>query len=335
MAPQPKSAVKVVFGAMTIGNGQEQSRVSDLSEAGKILDIFQSYGHNEVDTSRYYGSGTSEEYLGKLNWQDRGIVMDTKFYPTVGKGMDKEHWTHSPEHIRENMRLSLKALNAKKIDMWYLHGPDRTTPYIDTLREVNNLYKEGCFDKFAISNYMSWEVAQICEICETHGWVKPSVYQGIYNALHRTVEAELFPCLRHYGMGYYAYNPLGGGFFTGAFTKDTEEVEKGSRFDPDKWQGKMYRAKYFKDEYFKALDIVKPVAEKHGLTMAEVALRWITHHSQLGTKYPDAILIGASSTKHIEQNLKDLDKGALPDDVVKSLDEAWEIVRPVVSKYWH
>ena len=140
---------------------------------------------------------------------------------------------------------------------------------------------------------MAWEVAQICEICEAHGWVKPVVYQGIYNALNRTVEAELFPCLRHYGMGFYAYNPLGGGFFTGTFKKESE-VEKGSRFDPNKWQGKMYRAKYFRDEYFQALDIVKPAAEKYGLAMAEVALRWMTHHSQLGQKYPDAILTGAS-----------------------------------------
>ena len=56
----------------------------------------------------------------------------------------------------------------------------------------------------------------------------------------------------------------------------------------------MYRAKYFRDEYFHALDLVKPAAEKHGLTMAEVALRWMTHYSQLDRKYPDAILIGAS-----------------------------------------
>lgn len=95
-------------------------------------------------------------------------------------------------------------------------------------------------------------------------------------------------------MGYYAYNPLGDDFFIGTFSKETE-VEKGSRFDPEKWQGKTYRAKYFKDEYFEALDIVKPAAEKHRLTMAEVALRWMTHHSQLGKKCPDAIVIGASS----------------------------------------
>lgn len=307
---------------------------SDLDDAKKILDIFQSHGHDEVDTSRFYGSGTSEEYLGRLKWQDRGIVMDTKFYPTVGRGMDKDQWTHKPDHLRENLTRSLKALQADKVDMWYLHGPDRTTPYIDTMREVNELHKQGLFDRFGLSNYMAWEVAQICEICEAHGWIKPIVYQGIYNAMNRTVEAELFPCLRHYKMGYYAYNPLGGGFFAGNFKKDAE-VEKGSRFDPEKRQGSMYRGKYWNDAYFEALDIVRPAAEKQGLTMAETALRWMTHHSKLGKEYPDAILIGASSTNHIEQNLVDLEKGPLPEDVLKALDEAWEKVKPITSKYWH
>jgi aflatoxin B1 aldehyde reductase len=229
---------------------------------------------------------------------------------------------------------SLKALNTKKVDIWYLHGPDRTTPYEETMRGVNDLYKEGLFDRFALSNYMAWEVAQICEICEHNGYVKPVVYQGVYNALHRSIEPELMKCLRHYNMGFYAYNPLGGGFFTGQLKKEAE-VEKGSRFDPNKWQGKSYRARYWNDSYFEALDIVRPVAEKHNLTMAEVALRWMTHHSVLGREYPDAILIGASSTKHIDQNLKDLEKGPLPEDVVEALDQAWEKVKPLCTKYWH
>ena len=240
-SPHP-TAVPIVFGAMTIGNGAEQPRTTSLDECSKILDIFQAHGHSEVDTSRYYGSGTSEEYLGKLEWEKRGLVMDTKLYPTVGKGMDTDNWTHRPEHLRQNLQRSLKALNCKKVHMYYLHGPDRTTPYIDTLREVNNLYKEGYFEKFAISNYMAWEVAQICEICEANGWIKPCVYQGIYNSIHRAVEPELMACLRHYKMGFYAYNPLGGGFFAGNFQKEGQ-VDKGSRFDPEKWQGKSYRAR--------------------------------------------------------------------------------------------
>ena len=87
--------------------------------------------------------------------------------------------------------------------MWYLHAPDRTTPYEVTLKAVNDLYREGKFKKFGISNYMayvyifadmtptdetyhlSWEVAEIVGICKANGYIQPTAYQGIYNAIHR------------------------------------------------------------------------------------------------------------------------------------------------------
>lgn len=52
-----------------------------------------------------------------------------------------------------------------------------------------------------------WEVAQISEICKANGYIQPTAYQGIYNAIHRAVEPELFPCLRKYGISFYAFNP--------------------------------------------------------------------------------------------------------------------------------
>jgi aflatoxin B1 aldehyde reductase len=76
------------------------------------------------------------------------------------------------------------------------------------LRGVNALHEEGYFSRFGMSNCMSWEIAQICELCETNGWIKPSVYQGTYNALHRAIEPELIPCLRKYGISLYAVQPL-------------------------------------------------------------------------------------------------------------------------------
>ena len=91
--------------------------------------------------------------------------------------------------------------------MWYLHGPDRTTPYEETLRAVNELYKEGKFKRFGISNYVSWEVAEIVGICRSNGWVQPTAYQGLYNAIQRKVEPELFPCLRKFGIAFYEFNP--------------------------------------------------------------------------------------------------------------------------------
>jgi len=330
---QQKSAINIVFGAMTFGS-TPTSRTPDISVCAKILDIFQSHGHNEIDTARFYNTGTSEEYLGKLDMKKRGIVVATKLYPTKGTQMPGEQISHSPADLRKHLLLSLQALQADKVDMWYLHGPDRSTPYEETLREVNNLHKEGYFRRFGLSNFMSWEVAQICGICEKNGWIKPVVYQGIYNVLHRAVEPELFPCLRAHGIAFYAFNPLGGGFLTGKVSKDSD-VEKGSRFDSDTRVGQMYRQRYWNDKYFTALDMIKAVGEKHGLSMTEISLRWMSHHSFLKRQFDDAILIGASSINHIEQNLVDLEKPPLPEDVVTTLNEAYEFVKPVTTKYWH
>jgi aflatoxin B1 aldehyde reductase len=322
---------------MTIGKpGVEMTRVHTLEETAALLDIFQAHGHYEVDTARVYGDGSSEEYLAEVGWQKRGLQMHTKLYPTKGKfTFLKEAWSHTPEDLRGGLMASKAALKADKLDIWYLHAPDRSVPFEDTLREVNKLYEEGHFKRFGISNYMSWEVAQICEICDRNGWIKPTVYQGLYNALHRGVEQELFPCLRHYGISLFAFNPLAGGLLTDRYTRETQDIETGSRFDPNRGQGKMMRTRYWHDQYFDALDILRPVAKKHGLTEAECAIRWLMHHSAMKREYGDAVIVGASSAKHLEQNLVDCEKGPLPEDVVKALDEGWQKVKGVATKYFH
>jgi len=310
--------------------------------------------------------------LGELDWKSRGLVMETKFFPTAGRSMSKSDepeggWRHTPEHLRQNLKASLQTLKTDKVDMWYLHGPDRSTPYEVTMKAVNDLYKEGYFNRLGLSNFMSWEVAQICEICEKNGWIKPSVYQGVYNGLQRAVERELFPCLRHYGMSFYGYNPLAGGYLTDRYHRDDkpEDHEAGSRFDPSRMQGKMYRMRYWNDAYFDALDILRPVAKKHGLTEAECALRWSMHHSVLRKEKGDAIIIGASSVKHMvcirncivlvmrfftiiqftysistkanreqESNMENLEKGPLPDEVVEALNQGWDRCKGNAIQYW-
>ncbi|RPD52596.1 Aldo/keto reductase [Lentinus tigrinus ALCF2SS1-6] len=335
-----KSALNVVMGAMTFGEqGKEGARVYELKDVEAILDIFQAHGHYEIDTARVYCGGTSEEYLGKVNWKKRGLVMDTKLYPTAAAGSRAvgapSLISHSPEDLRKYLDISLKALQTDSIDMWYLHGPDRGTPYEVTLKAVNDLYKEGKFKRFGISNYMSWEVAEIVGICKANGYIQPTAYQGIYNAIHRKVEPELFPCLRKFGIAFYEFNPLGGGFFTGRYRSLQDEVEPGSRFDPNKGVGKLYRVRYWNEPYFHALSKIEAVGEKYNLTLAEIALRWISHHSLMKREYGDAVLIGASSTKHIEQNLIDLEKGPLPEEVLKVLDEAWLSVSAYATPYFH
>ncbi|KAJ6580796.1 Aldo/keto reductase [Mycena capillaripes] len=332
--PAQKSALNIVMGAMTFGApGADGARVDNVQDIEAILDVFLKHGHRELDTARVYCHGTSEATLGKINWQEKGILMETKLYPFPG--IPQITGTHSAQDLRKYLLMSLKALNTDKLEMWYLHGPDRTVPYQETLKAVDELYREGYFKRFGISNYMAWEVAEIVGICKQHGYIQPTAYQGLYNAIHRNVESELFPALRKFGISFYEFNPLAGGFFTDRYISADDKAESGSRFDPERNQGKDYRKRYWKPAYFAALDAVRPVAAAHGLTMAEVALRWVSHHSLMRREHGDSVLIGASSLQHIEQNLIDLEKGPLPDEVVKALDAAWQTVKADAAPYYH
>ncbi|KAF7345487.1 Aldo/keto reductase [Mycena venus] len=370
--PPQQSALNIVMGAMTFGApGTDGARVHDVKDIEAILDVFLKHGHREVRLftlccapalthlilRAYTAGGTCEEYLGKINWQEKGILMETKLYPTPGKEFTG---SHSPEDLRKFLMMSLKALNTEwaqlillpalqltdsvllnsKIEMWYLHGPDRSVPYEVTLKAVDELYREGHFRRFGISNYMAWEVAEMVGICKRNGYIQPTAYQGIYNAIHRGVEPELFPRATQVRHRVLRVQPpynffFAGGFFTDRYTSMDEKPESGSRFDPERNQGKNYRKRYWKPAYFEALAAIRPVVEAHGLTMAEVALRWISHHSLMRREHGDAVLIGASSLAHIEQNLIDLEKGPLPDEVLKALDSAWEHVKPHASNYYH
>jgi aflatoxin B1 aldehyde reductase len=330
-----KTKLPIVFGAMTIGKaGVEQARVHDLKDTGTLLDIFQKHGHKLVDTARIYGEGSSEEYLGELKWQERGLVVDTKLYPSVVHG---DEISHTATGLRKYLLESLEALKTDKIDLWYLHGPDRNTSFEETFRSCNDLHKEGYFNRLGLSNYMSWEVAYISDMCIRNGWIRPAVYQGVYNAIHRTVELELFPCLRHYGMAFYAFNPLAGGYLTSRYHRDTENssIESMSRFDPNTSQGRKYRGRFWNDTMFDALGIIRGAAGKYQLTEAECALRWIVHHSKLEADLGDAVIIGVSSVKHLQENLGDLEKGPLLDEVVESLNKAWTKTKGVVLNYFH
>lgn len=101
--------------------------------------------------------------------------------------------------------------------------------------------------------------------------------------------------------------------------------------------GEVYRKRYFKDATFEALRLIEPVVQKHNLTLLETALRWCVHHSALNMQNGgrDGVIIGVSSFSQLESNLRDLEKGPLPEEVVKALDEAWLVTKPTTPNYWH
>ncbi|KAK7044824.1 Aldo/keto reductase [Favolaschia claudopus] len=331
MSAKPTSNVSVVFGAMLFGN-----MVTEPEAASKLLDAFQKHGHSEVDTARMYAGGRSEQMLGSFGWQARGLKVSTKVFPTKGKNMTwltPDELTHSPADVRTAFNLSLEALKADKIDIYYLHAPDHSVPVEDTLREINKIHSEGKFERFGLSNYSAAEVAKICDICKQNSWVKPSVYQGVYNAQHRVVEDELIPCLRDNNISFYVYNPLAGGFLTSRYTRGQTEFPEVDRFNPALPFATHQRARFWNDANFTAIELLRAAIAPHGITESEAALRWLAHHSVLKKKFGDAVILGPRGLKHLEENLDDLDKGPLPADVVEALEAGWKETKTLPLTY--
>ncbi|KAK4164356.1 putative aflatoxin B1 aldehyde reductase member [Cladorrhinum sp. PSN259] len=322
---------RVILGLMTFGTDESTgARITDTEKASQILDLLQSRGYNEVDTARVYVGGTQERFArDALKWQERGLTLATKVQYPANDG------DNVAEKVKESVRVSLEELGTETVDILYLHAADRATPFAETLEAINDLHKQGKFVTFGISNFTAFEVAEIVLTCKYNGWVKPTIYQGMYNAITRSIETELIPACKRYGLDVVVYNPLAGGLFSGKIkTKDMVPAE--GRFSDAARSGKMYRDRYFKDSTFRALQVVESAVEKAGLTQIEAALRWVVHHSKLNVlDGNDGVIIGVSGIEQLDENLNGFEKGPLPEEVVKAFDEAWGIAKVDTVNYWH
>ncbi|KAL7622711.1 hypothetical protein AAE478_006389 [Parahypoxylon ruwenzoriense] len=321
---------RVILGLMTFGpDDTAGARITDINEFNRCLDTFQARGYNEVDTARVYIDGQQEAFTRATKWKERGLTLATKFkYPS-------EAGANQAAKIVESLETSLKELDGFG-QIIYLHAADRATPFAETLEAVDKLHKAGKFVRFGISNFTAAEVAEVVLTCKYNGWVRPTIYQGMYNAITRGIEPELIPACRRYGLDIVVYNPIAGGLFSGKIKSVDIDPAEG-RFSTKSSTGANYRNRYFKESTFKALQAVERAVEKYPeLTMVEVALRWVVHHSQLKIKGDnDGILIGVSSHDQLVSNLDDVEKGPLPEDIVQALDEAWGIAKSDAPNYWH
>ena len=195
---------RVILGLMTFGPpGTEAkgARVTSIDDYNACLDYLQQNGYNEVDTARVYISGDQEAFTKQAKWQERGLQLATKCMP-LKPGM------HKPEELKATLNKSLKELGTDSVDIFYLHAPDRSVPFADTMGACNDLFKEGKFQHLGLSNFAAWEVAEVWNIANERGWVKPTIYQAMYNAITRDIETELVPCCRKYGLDIVVYNPV-------------------------------------------------------------------------------------------------------------------------------
>ncbi|KAJ3038009.1 hypothetical protein HDV00_001053 [Rhizophlyctis rosea] len=285
--------------------------------AQKYLDSLKRLNINHIDTARVYLE--SETVLGQLQ-AGQNFIIDTKVPGFTPKSQTRDA-------VFEAQKLSFEKLHVEQVDVYYLHGPDPETPIEETLAAINDLYKAGKFKRFGLSNFDSTQVEHIYAYCTKEGYVPPTVYQGGYNAVSRQVEKDLFPVLRKFGIVFYAYAPIAGGFLS----KSVEQLTAGAsgRWDPNSKEWGVYHAIYNRPEMMKGLTEWNPIAQEAGIDRSELAYRFIAYHSLIDAEKGDALIVGASRVGQLEKTMQFLEKGPLSSHVVDRIEKVWEIMKDV------
>lgn len=309
--------VNLILGTMTFGESVFQPDVE------QFIHTFLDAGYDELDTAYVYNGGTCETLLGEvLPSLKHPYKIATKVNPRISGKLDG---AAAYKQVNE----SLKRMNLDRVNTVFLHFPDPATPVISVLDAMSELHNQGKYKELGLSNFPAWMVADVWNICDRNGWVKPTVYEGIYNPLTRRAEVELNDCLNYYGLRFYAYNPMCGGLLTGRYGNYMESPADG-RFT----HRPNYQRRYWKKSFFDGLRIIQEACEQSQITTIEATYRWLAHHSMLDGSRGDAILIGASKLNHLKQNMEAVKAGPLPEDIVKAFEAAWMITKGDSPEYF-
>ncbi|MCK4394767.1 aldo/keto reductase [Candidatus Bipolaricaulota bacterium] len=245
---------------------------TDLDEARRIVDEAIDSGINFIDTADCYARGGSEEYLGialKENGHRDDVVMATKAVATMGEGPN-DHGA-SRYHLTRAVEASLKRLQTDRIDLFYLHITDITTPIDEILDTLDVLVRQG---KILYIGTSKWPVPLIMELLalsEKDGLPRTVAEQPPYNLTDRRIEMELvWTCMRH-GIGIVPFGPLAGGILSGVYRKG-QPAPEGHKF---KEIGQRDGHKRYTEETMDLVEKLIPLAEARGVTLAEFSLAWL------------------------------------------------------------
>jgi aryl-alcohol dehydrogenase-like predicted oxidoreductase len=296
---------KLSLGTMMFG-GQ-----TGEAEALSIMDYCYEQGLNFWDTADVYNAGESERIVGKaLKGRREDIVLATKVFYAFGDKLNNRGLNR--RHIMESIDGSLRRLNTDYVDLYYMHAPDYESSLEETLDTLSCLVRSGKVRYLGVSNFASWQIADILGLCELKGFVKPVISQNIYNLLLRDVEQELMPCLAAHKMGMAVYNPIAGGFLTGKYKN--RETGTNTRFANQK----NYVDRYWSEANFAAVEKFEAIAGEQGIGLLELALRWCINRLSVNT-----LVSGVSRLEQIKANIAALETSALAPEAVAACDEVW------------
>jgi aryl-alcohol dehydrogenase-like predicted oxidoreductase len=299
---------ELCLGTMTFGGSEGMwGKIGTLQQqdaerlVGQALDA----GINFIDTADVYAGGVSEQITGQalrnLKVPRDQVVVATKVFSETGPGANMRGATRG--HILDGVKASLKRLQLEHIDLYQIHGFDPATPIEETVRALDQLVRQGHVRYVGVSNWAAWQIVKALGIAERLGLARFDSLQAYYTVAGRDLERELVPMLRSEGLGLMVWSPLAGGLLSGKYGRQ-QQGEEGSRrtqfdFPP-----------VDRERAWDVIDVMRPIAEARGASVAQVALAWLLHQPQVTT-----VIVGAKRPEQLADNIKATELRLSPEEL--------------------
>jgi aryl-alcohol dehydrogenase-like predicted oxidoreductase len=281
------------------------------AESFAIMDRALELGITFFDTADVYGwrtgEGVTEQIVGRWLAQGGGrrerIVLASKVYGTMGDGPNDRRL--SAYHVRRACDDSLRRLRTDHLDLYQMHHVDRETPWEEIWQAMEILVQQGKVVYVGSSNFAGWHVARAGETARARHFLGLVSEQSLYNLAARTVELEVIPACRAYGVGVIPWSPLAGGLLGGALQKASAGRRASERLQKNV---EKHRA---------ALERYEALCRDLGAEPADVALAWLVQRP--GVTAP---IIGPRTIDQLTASLRALEL-TLDPETLRRLDEIW------------
>jgi 1-deoxyxylulose-5-phosphate synthase len=285
-----------------------------------VMDAAAELGFSFFDVADVYPvppdpktAGSTEEIVGRwLKGRRDQFVVATKFHGPMGPGPNDRG--NSRKHMIAACEASLRRLQTDRIDVYYAHQFDPTTPLEETMEAFDRLHAAGKVLYVGLSNFSAWQLGLANALIAERRLARIAALQPRYSLLFRQPERDLLPLAKALGIAVMPYNPLGAGMLTGKYQRASEPPPE-SRFGWGDY-GRMYQGRYWSEEMFGVVDALVEVAKQESMTPAQTAIAWIVSRDAI-----TAPIVGASRPDQLRDTVQALDR-KLSTEAVTRLDEA-------------
>jgi aryl-alcohol dehydrogenase-like predicted oxidoreductase len=250
-------------------------------------------GINFIDTANVYSLGKSETLTGQAiratGLPRHELVIATKATGSMdetpnGRGQSRYH-------LMQQVDASLKRLQLDHIDLYQLHGFDKLTPFEESLGALNDIVRSGKVRYIGLCNMSAWHIMKALGISRERNWARFESVQAYYTIAGRDLEREIVPLMEDQKLGLMVWSPLAGGLLSGKYDRDGAGPAGARRASFDFPIVDRGRA-------FNTIDAMRPMAERNGVSVAQIALAWL-----LAQRHVTTVIIGARTQAQLEDNI--------------------------------